>query len=179
MRGVVLEHLIDGQALCASMTGRAGALSGARRSSRLTGTARLRLFRLWCRCLGVGLIEIDLRRRVAALRVGRGGVRCLRINTSIAARAALPGRLAARRARAVVRALIEPFVGKLQVREQLQRESLQLPRAKRGERLGIELGQIVFAQLHGGFDDCDRARLELNDLARDLAISHPICLLDR
>ena len=119
MRGVVLEHLIDGQALCASMTGRAGALSGARRSSRLTGTTRLRLIRLWFRCLGVGLIEIDLRRRVAALRVGRGGVRCLRINTSIAARAALPGRLAARRARAVARALIEPFVGELQVREQL------------------------------------------------------------
>lgn len=93
---------------------------------------------------------ISLRGPLARLGLGNRIVAPLRVSNPVSIRTALPGRLAARRARAVARPLIEPFVGKLQVREQLHGEPLQWLRAERGERIGITSGLIVFAQLHAG-----------------------------
>lgn len=62
-------------------------------------------------------------------------------------------------------------MGELQIREQLHREPLQLLRAERRERIVIELGQIMFAQLHVGLRRLGRGRLDLNDLLLPCRVS--------
>lgn len=115
------EHLVDGSTLCAFIAGRAVAMSGTRLSSRLRGTARLSLVCRWLQRLGIGLMRINLQGPLAQLGLGNWLMPPLSARTSVGGPTVLLGRLAAQRAEAVTRSLIEPFVGKLQVREQLHR----------------------------------------------------------
>jgi hypothetical protein len=170
VRGVMLDDVIDGQRLHPPMTGRAGALSGP---AVRAGSARaLTVRRRRCRCLVArrrrfanrGLITS--RRRsgsrldTAIARACGLVIRCRRWGLVRVLAGPFPRRHAARRTRAVARVAVRTLMRALQVREQLHRQRMQLLGRQCRQRGIVELGEIVFAELHG------RGRLASGSLSR-------------
>jgi hypothetical protein len=124
VRRMMRAHLGDGKRLGAAMAGGAGALSGALGGPVFSGRARCRIAGGRLRgvgglCSRIAIVVCAGGARLGARRL-RGGV-ARRLISGVAAMTAapLPGRLATRRARAVVRGLIKALVGELQIGEQL------------------------------------------------------------
>jgi hypothetical protein len=160
VRGVTLDDVIDGQTLHAPMAGRNRALPGP---ALLTGIARGLALRRRRRRYLVARRRLFANRGLIASR-RRGGIRlgtaialacgrvirCRRWGLVGVLAGPLPGRHAARRTRAVARIAVQTLMRALQVRQQLHGQRMQLLGRQCRQRGIVELGESVFAELHGG-----------------------------
>jgi hypothetical protein len=134
--GVVVVPLVDRQRLRTPVSGRTGTLPRSPLLRRRVPFARGGALGASCRgrpILPILSLRAPSNRRCSLIRWPPIGVRSL----------SLPGRPAARRARAVVRILIEPLVRRLQIRQQPRRQHPQLLLRQRREVGFVELREIV------------------------------------